>query len=115
MDCRYELNYKTLGIRIKGCRKLSGLTQEELAQMTELSNNFIAKIETDNTTISLQTLVGIANALGTSIDYLLYSNELQEKEEIDIQIESMLKMLDTSDKELMLNIIRDINIYKNSK
>jgi len=116
MDCRYILDYKNLALRIKGIRKERGLTQEQLADKTGLSWNFIAKIETDNATISLQTLVNIANTLETSIDYLLLNDTTMVKEgkktSTDIFIESMLSDLSDNDKELLINMINIFKLYK---
>ena len=116
MDCRYILDYENLAKRIKEIRKLRGLTQEQLAEQSGLSWNFIAKIETDNTTISLQTLVSIANILDVSIDYLLLNDttmrEQGERTSTDIFIENMLKDLTDIDKELLISIINIVKLYK---
>jgi len=116
MDSKYILDYKTLASRLKGIRKERGLTQEQLADKAGLSWNFIAKIETDNTTISLQTLVTIANVLDVSIDYLLMNDttmiEQGEKTSTDIFIENMLKDLTDNDKDLLVNMINLFKLYK---
>ena len=115
MKIRYALNYKQLGQRIKAARKLKGLTQEQLAEKTGLTPNFIAKIESANSTISLQTLVKIVNTLDTSVDYLLCDVESTGMSETDAVIGNMLKTFDEQDKSLLINIIRDIKIWQNEK
>ena len=119
MDCRYILNYESLAKRIKGIRKERGLTQEQLADKAGLSWNFIAKIETDNATISLQTLVSIANILDVSIDYLLLNDDTMikegEKTSTDIFIDNMLMDLSDNDKELLINMINIFKVYKSKR
>ena len=115
MENKYSLDYKVLGQRIKECRKNRGLTQEQLAESAELSANFIAKIESSSSTISLLTLVKLANILNSSIDYLLCDNTSTEINETDMFIINMLKTFDEQDKSLLINIIRDIKVYKNAK
>lgn len=60
----------SLGHRIRQLRQARGLTQSQLGQ-TELSKSFISLLEKDRTQPSLDTLVLIAQRLGTSIDALL--------------------------------------------
>lgn len=56
-----------LGDNIRRKRKQLGLTQEDLAELSNLSVNFISKIErTSNQNISLQKLGAIAKALNIS-------------------------------------------------
>lgn len=56
-----------LGDAIRNKRKQLGLTQEDLAELSNSSVNFISRIErTNNQNISLQKLDSIAKALNTS-------------------------------------------------
>jgi transcriptional regulator with XRE-family HTH domain len=112
MSNKYIIDYRVISIRIKEVRRLKGLTQERLAELTGLSSNFIAKIESNNSTVSLQTLVNLANTLDISIDYLLQENDLQAESETDLLIKGMLKTFDERDKDLLIDLIRDIKVYK---
>jgi len=56
-----------IGERIKNLRQLSNLTQEELAERANLTNGFISQIERDLTSISLDSLVPILDALDENI------------------------------------------------
>jgi transcriptional regulator with XRE-family HTH domain len=56
-----------IGERIKNLRQLSNLTQEELAERANLTKGFISQIERDLTSISLDSLVQILDALDESI------------------------------------------------
>ena len=56
-----------IGERIKNLRKLSALTQEELAERAGLTKGFISQVERDRTSISLDSLVQILEALGENI------------------------------------------------
>ena len=66
-----ELDYKKLAMRIKEARHRKGITQEQLANITDLSPNFIGRIESNNSRVSLSSLVKICVALDSSMDYLL--------------------------------------------
>ncbi len=54
-----------IGPKIKALRIQKGLTQEELADRSELSKGFISQIERDLTSPSIATLVDILQVLGT--------------------------------------------------
>jgi transcriptional regulator with XRE-family HTH domain len=56
-----------IGERIKNLRQLSSLTQEELAERANLTKGFISQIERDLTSISLDSLVQILDALDENI------------------------------------------------
>ena len=56
-----------IGSKIKDLRVQKGLTQEELADRTELSKGFISQLERDLTSPSIATLVDILQCLGTDI------------------------------------------------
>lgn len=56
-----------IGSRIKDLRVVSGLTQEELADRTELSKGFISQLERDLTSPSISTLEDILRVLGVTI------------------------------------------------
>ena len=56
-----------IGAKLKELRVLKGLTQEELADRTELSKGFISQLERDLTSPSIATLMDILQCLGTSI------------------------------------------------
>ena len=56
-----------IGRKIKRLRQEKMLTQEELADWTELSKSFISQVERDLTSPSIATLVDILQALGTDL------------------------------------------------
>ncbi len=61
----------TVGSNIRKIRIAKGLTQEALAEKTELSANYIGMIERGEKTPSLESFVDIANALSASADVIL--------------------------------------------
>ncbi len=56
-----------IGARIRSLRQQSELTQEELAERAGLTKGFISQVERDLTSISLDSLVQILDALGERI------------------------------------------------
>lgn len=68
------LNYSLLGERIGKIRNEKGLSQAELAELTDLSTPYISYIENAKKSVSLTALVDIATALDTTVDTLLGGN-----------------------------------------
>ena len=58
-----ELDYKAIGKRIKIARIKQNLTQETVADRIGVTPQHISNVETGNTSVSLPTLIAIANTL----------------------------------------------------
>lgn len=64
-----------IGSKIKELRIANGLTQEELADRSELSKGFISQVENNLTSPSIATLVDILQCLGTDLKYFFRDDE----------------------------------------
>lgn len=84
-------DYKKLGIRIKAARESKKLTQEQLAEITGLTNNYISNIEHTRSKPSIETLIKICNALEVTPDYILLDSVFVSKEYIIDEIAVKLK------------------------
>lgn len=74
-----ELDFKVIGKRIKIARIRTNLTQETVADKIGVTPQHVSNIETGNSSVSLTTLVAIANLLNVSIDELLCDTVLKSK------------------------------------
>lgn len=68
------------GNRIKELRKNRKLTQQDLAEILGITQSYMSDLE-KGANISNDKLVKLADALGTSVDYLLYGGDSQYQEE----------------------------------
>lgn len=64
-------DYIAIGFRIRACRKQAGMTQATLSKAVDISISFMGHIERGARIPSVETLLRIANVLGTSVDALL--------------------------------------------
>ena len=64
-------DYSLIGKRLAAIRKDKKLTQEKLAELTDLANNYISNIENSRSIPSLETLVKLCNALEITPNDLL--------------------------------------------
>lgn len=67
-----------IGQKIKELRVQKGLTQEELADRSELSKGFISQVERNLTSPSISTLVDILQSLGTDLSDF-FANTVDEQ------------------------------------
>lgn len=65
-----ELN-EQIGRRVRKARDAAGFTQEKLADLVDVSVQFISDFERGKVGASVETIVGLSNALHVSCDYLL--------------------------------------------
>jgi transcriptional regulator with XRE-family HTH domain len=61
----------TLGRRVADCRDRLGWTQKTLAERAGLSITFVSEVENDRRAPGTEALLALANALGSSLDYLV--------------------------------------------
>ena len=66
------MDYALLGNRIRNCRKSRGMSQARLAEMLDISVNYMGQIELAERHIGLDLLENISIVLGVSILSLLY-------------------------------------------
>ena len=65
----------TLGARLQELRKQKGLTQEQLAEKLNITNQSVSKWEKDINAPDITLLVELADLFETSVDYLLGRGE----------------------------------------
>jgi transcriptional regulator with XRE-family HTH domain len=65
------VDFKQGGQAIQRIRKARGMTQEQLAEITNIASNSISRIERGLLMPALPTLIEICNALGTGADSIL--------------------------------------------
>ena len=61
----------TMGDRIKEARKTRGLTQDQLAEILDVSVEFVGQIERSQRLPSMQIFIKLIEVLNVSADYLL--------------------------------------------
>ena len=92
-----DLDFKTIGLKIKKRRQELGITQEHIANALDVNP-------------SLTALVKIANILECSVDYFIdseytYKVDKHKEKTLDDQIMNKLKYCDVDKKNRILKII----------
>ena len=76
-----ELDFKSIGNRIRQQREFLGYTREYLAEQLSVSVNFCRDIEIGAKGMSVQTLAKLSNALKLSLDYIILGETLSGETE----------------------------------
>lgn len=105
-----DLDFKTIGLKIKERRQAQGVTQETIANILDVNPSHISNIECGRANPSLTALVKIANTLRCSVDYFI-SNEYTFRENsskidsIDKEIQEKLKLCSLDKKKRISKMI----------
>lgn len=105
-----DLDFKTIGLKIKERRQSQGITQEYIANQLDVNPSHISNIECGRANPSLTALVKIANILNCSVDYFIngeYTFKINTSEvtSLDSQIMDKLKYCDIDKKSRILKMI----------
>ena len=65
----------SIGKRIQKCRKQKGYTQEQLADMMNVSIQMVSNLERGNKAIRIDNLINLSQILDVSTDYILTGKE----------------------------------------
>lgn len=95
-----ELDYVSLGKRIREKRQEKHWTQEYLGEIAVVEPSNLSHIERAATKVGLPTLLRIANALGTTLDELIYDSLSKNAYITTRKIAALLE--DCTDEELHL-------------
>lgn len=107
------MKFDTIGKNIRKYRLAKRLLQEELAEKTGLSVNYIGMVERGEKTPSLKTLVAILNALEVSADMVLVDVVDKGYEVKDSLLNEKLSKLSVEDRERIYDVVD--TLIKHSK
>ena len=104
-----EIDYNAIGYRIRKVRCQKGLTQEQLAELCDLSSVYIGYVENAKRQVGLTSLTSIANALNTGLDYLICGENICEN------MNSVLQGCTETQKQIIFLIAESVKNILNEK
>ncbi len=105
----YKLNYKELGSRIRAERKHQNLTQEKLAEMTNISESFLGHIERGGRVLSVETLINLANSLGLSVEYIVSGEFNYQPDMLPKEIVESLNKMNSQQRKVFISIMKTLS------
>jgi len=109
---RYRLDYEVLAKRIKQARHEKGYSQSKLAELAGVSTNTIGRLEISYTTISLKTILAIANALEVDINFLIGCMPTDAQQATNLLIENLIRDFSEKDKQFLIEVISAMKTYR---
>lgn len=105
---------KELGIKIKRMRINRGLTQEQLAEMVDVSQRTMSGIEIGENFVTAETLDKIIKALNTTSEELFATEHLKDSKFLIEEIQNYIKLISQNPQKLetLYNIVKSLK--KNS-
>lgn len=98
------MKFDNIGVKVRVLRKERGLTQEKLAEMAEISINYLSKIENNRIkNVGVLITFRLAKALGVTSVYLMGQEDMNEL--LDEEILGRLAECSPADKKKILKII----------
>lgn len=101
-----ELNFSSIGQRIREVRNDKHFTQEYLANATGVNVSHISNIETNKVKVSLTLLVQICNALDVTMDYLLENEYHNPTSTLEKELLNTIKDMKKEKQETLLRIAK---------
>ena len=106
------MGLESIGKHISEFRHLRKLRQEDLAEITGLSTNYIGAVERGEKIPSLETFIDILNALSVSADVVL-SDVLQEGYQVKAtKLSDQIKDLPVKDQKRIFDVIETLNSFR---
>ena len=105
-----DANFKKLfGSRVRYLRKISGLSQEKLAELTGLSTKTISYIENSKNTLSFNKLPLLARALKVPVYKLFVFTDSENNKEV---LESLLSSATNKEINALTDIVKTVLAIK---
>lgn len=102
-----------LGQRIRQERLKNKLTQEQLAEMIDVSTTYIGFIERGERSVTLEKIADIASVLHVSVDDLISpSFHCPPEESQTLELSNLWKTASPDERELILSLIHSVLNHK---
>lgn len=99
---------KGMGARIKALRKARHWPQKQLARMVDIRYELLNKYEGGFGAPSIDTIAKLADALGTTVDYLIHGTEIEQSNLANIRLFRRFQALESlgqDDQQTVMRII----------
>lgn len=94
-----------IGKRIRQYREEAELTQEELAELAELSTNYLSAVEREVKSPTIDTLVKIMNAIKVTPNEVMQDVIIADTKDSMSQLEERIKRLSLKKQQKVLRIL----------
>lgn len=100
-----DIDYIALGQRIRDLRRKRGFTQEQLAELADLSTPYVSHLERGTKKASLAVLVRLAECLSVTVDQLLTGNQVTDKAAYYSEVHELLEDCSIRERAVLTEIV----------
>ena len=102
------IDYSVIGSRIKQARLAKNMTQEDLADKSDISVAFLSRVERGNSHINLKRLNQLCGLLDVSEGYLLNGASSSSENYLDKEFTDLIKSVSPEKQKLIYNVAKTI-------
>lgn len=99
-----EIDYATVGHRIRDHRVAMGMSQEALAERADLSPPYVSHVERGVKGPSLSALIRLAAALDVTLDYLLAGSQPADQTAYMADVQALLDGCSLTERWIVLRV-----------
>lgn len=103
-----NIDYKLIGYRIKKCRLDKKISQQKLAEILDVSNVYVSKIERGATKVNLETLYKISRVLEVDLNLLITGIDKDASDYLEVELLNMLQQCTPERKKKILNVVKSL-------
>lgn len=106
---------KRLGNRIRFLRKVKGLSQEQLGELSGLHTNYIGQVERGEKNVTVESLEKIAKGLDVTLEDLFQHIDPSPQADELRQLIDLLAERSTQDRALALKLVKSVFEWEKQK
>ncbi len=98
----------TVGLRIRVIREFHNMTRAAFSEKCDLSESFLAAVESGKKSVTSKTIYKICSAMDISADYLILGHEN------DFETDALMEMINSMDEYSRASAVRILQEYINA-
>ena len=106
----HNVDYKDIGIRIRECRNHRGFSQEQLAELSNISVHHLSNIENASTKLSLPTIISLANSVSVTVDCLLVGNVEASKPTLENELVDLFSACSSDELKILKKFVKQYKL-----
>lgn len=99
---------REIGERVRQARQARGLSQADLAELLNVSDGYISKVELGKNAMTVTVLVKLSDALNVSADWLLRNKTREAQEYTIAELEEVFTDCEPSELQALLNMLQQM-------
>jgi len=103
---------KYIGENIRLARKSKNLTIDTLSELIGISSSFLGTLERGESSLSVETLIGVCKALGVSADLIIFDRNIAPEPSINDKKDTIMTLLSNATENELSFLIDYIKLYR---